>query len=136
MVQVLSAETKEQLNATLPQLFKLAVMMLNDYAKSVEEEANGTEVIPPNFAATQVPPAVTAIPGPTVAAVTAIPGPTVVEATRRRFFRDRGNEATALASTPATVLEPEAEEPEKATEGEELETPATPPKDRGKNATN
>lgn len=123
MVQVLSAETKEQLNATLPQLFKLAVMMINDYAKSVEEEANGTEVIPPN------PPAVTAIPGPTVVEAPTFP-------TRRRFFRDRGNEATALASTPATVLEPEAEEPEKATEGEELETPATPPKDRGKNATN
>jgi hypothetical protein len=65
MKAILTAETKAQLNATLPQLFKLAVMMLNDYAAAVEEEADGVEVIPP--AATPAPtPAPVATPGPSL----------------------------------------------------------------------
>ena len=123
MKAILSAETREQLNATLPQLFKLSIMMLNDYAAAIEEEAD---------AAAQTP-------APTPVAT---PTPALVETpTERIRLRDRGKNATSAVpvSTPVTVLEPEAEEQgkeEKATEGEELEAPATPPKDRGKNATN
>ncbi len=125
MKAILSAETREQLNATLPQLFKLAVMMLNDYAAAVEQDIDGLEVVPP---AAQTP-------APTPAAT---PAPTLVEApTERIRLRDRGKNATSAvpAPTPVTVLEPEVEEP-LLWEQEYLEAPATPPKDRGKNAKN